>query len=1313
MSYSRRRTSRSALWRRAGVRILAAPLATAVLFLAGCSDDPVQPPEHEHSVATISVSPNAVNLSVSEHATLAAETRCGCGGLVNASVSWTTSDASIATVSTTGVVSAVSLGAATITAVSEGQQAYATIQVSPVGTAVGPEGGIVVSTDGNLELVVPAGALATLTDVLVEPVPASMFGGDPLYVSGTGYQVKPDGLQLQLQLQARLRIRYDPAALPVGTFAEQLRIRERDRVQNQWRETAGHQLIGQQVQAQIQQFGVFGIVIEPPVGTMVGPAGGTVTSADGNAELVIPAGALVAPTDIQIEPVPASMFENDPLYVPATGYQLSPDGLQLQERAQLRIRYNPVLLPPGAFAEQLRLRERDRLQNQWQATEQHQLLGQRVHGEMHRLGIYAVVVQPAVGMMIGPAGGLVVSSDGNAEVTIPAGALLVPTDIVVEPFDSDLLTGDPLFIPGTAYQLEPDGLQLQERAQVRIRYNPLLLPAGIFAEQLRLRERDRDQDRWRDTEHHQLLNQVVQGEILRFGTFGLVIQPPVGTMIGPLGGLVMSADGNARLEIPPGALQSPVDVQLEPVADAVFGGDLTFIPGTGYEVRPGGLDLQLRAQLRIRFDPANLSPGVLAEQLRLRERDRLMNQWHDTDQHQLFAQEVRGSISRFGTFAIVVLPGTGTMIGPSGGTVTSTDGNAVLIIPPGALDEVVQFTIEKADETGLPDVALFDIQPDVGGPADVAMVQSPPPTDAFIPGTAYDIRPAGYLLRSQAQLRIQYDPAHLPSGVDPQHLRIRERDRIQNRWRDPALCTTAQDAVTTWISALGLFGIVATTPEDPLQPAVITVSPSISAIQEGDVIQMTAVVLNSAGSVISVPVTWSSSDPTIAVVSPTGLVTAVGVGTVTITATADGVEGQASVNSSKKVASVTVIPATASVIVGGTVQLAAEVRDAQGNLMVRQVTWESSSSAIATVSAGLVTGVSLGNVTITARVQSVSGTASVSVVPPVTTIVIASTANEPLEVGLTRQLTATAYDGSGLPVQVQLTWTSSDNGVASVDQTGLVTGVGRGTATITAAVGPVSDAVDIRVVGESTAELGNNLSIPVVFADGVGITGQPVASDPGVRPLVTDTITVGSLPFFWAGNVPTYGNYYEQQTFNTWRPEIVDGTGQPAYSAQIDWGDNLVSQTWSASRPIRVEQALFAPGLSMVGYNMTLLYGTGATEMQGTDGTTASFTPMIFTAGPTLLIEKLSGQGGSVVDTVVNEVAGSEVNVSGKIIYGYNLKLDTWTPAPGVTKDGWYRLTFRLATGANVNITSLSDVSGTYVPYFSARESSLEIYVKP
>src|SRR5713101_955695 len=82
------------------------------------------------------------------------------------------------------------------------------------------------------------------------------------------------------------------------------------------------------------------------------------------------------------------------------------------------------------------------------------------------------------------------------------------------------------------------------------------------------------------------------------------------------------------------------------------------------------------------------------------------------------------------------------------------------------------------------------------------------------------------------------------------------------------------------------------------------------------------------------------------------------------------------------VASVTVAPPTASVLIGQTVQLTATTRDANQNVLTgRVVTWASSNTAVATVSStGLVTGVAQGQATIMATSEGKSGTAAIAVV---------------------------------------------------------------------------------------------------------------------------------------------------------------------------------------------------------------------------------------------------------------------------------------------------------------------------------------------
>ena len=90
--------------------------------------------------------------------------------------------------------------------------------------------------------------------------------------------------------------------------------------------------------------------------------------------------------------------------------------------------------------------------------------------------------------------------------------------------------------------------------------------------------------------------------------------------------------------------------------------------------------------------------------------------------------------------------------------------------------------------------------------------------------------------------------------------------------------------------------------------------------------------------------------------------------------------GSLSCHKSRRAASISVAPTSASVQVGATVQLTATPRDDQGNPVARPVTWSSNTPAVATVSAsGVVTGVAEGSATITATSDGQSATSAITV----------------------------------------------------------------------------------------------------------------------------------------------------------------------------------------------------------------------------------------------------------------------------------------------------------------------------------------------
>ncbi len=185
--------------------------------------------------------------------------------------------------------------------------------------------------------------------------------------------------------------------------------------------------------------------------------------------------------------------------------------------------------------------------------------------------------------------------------------------------------------------------------------------------------------------------------------------------------------------------------------------------------------------------------------------------------------------------------------------------------------------------------------------------------------------------------------------------------------------------------------------------------------------------------------TWSSDNTAVATVSTSGVVTGVSAGSATITYTVTNTCGTATATKSITVnpnANAGTISGASSVCVGLTTTLTSN-GDAGGS-------WSSDNTAVATVStSGVVTGVSAGTATITYQVTNTCGTASttklVTVNPNANAGTISGTGS--VCIGTTTTLTSNGDAGG--------TWTSGNTAVATVNASGVVTGVSTGTATIT------------------------------------------------------------------------------------------------------------------------------------------------------------------------------------------------------------------------------------------------------------------------
>ena len=399
--------------------------------------------------------------------------------------------------------------------------------------------------------------------------------------------------------------------------------------------------------------------------------------------------------------------------------------------------------------------------------------------------------------------------------------------------------------------------------------------------------------------------------------------------------------------------------------------------------------------------------------------------------------------------------------------------------------------------------------------------------------------------------------------------------------------------------------------------ASVTVTPASASVPQGATVQLTATPRDANGTALTGRVvTWGSNNTAVATVSGSGLVSGAGAGSATITATSEGQSGTAAITVTAPtgqlaigdsvqattstwvrniaqppadpatgtppsvigtqsagargvvdsgpvlnttpggdgairyhvlfaaapsgwvvqdylvkivptvpVASVTVSPASVSVLQGQTVQLTATPRDANGNpLTGRVITWQSSNSAIASVNgSGLVSGVAAGGpVTITATSEGQSGTASITVSGVPVASVTVSPASASVPAGQTVQLSATLRDANGnILTGRSVTWASNNTSVATVTGTGLVTGKVAGSATITATSEGQSGTAAITVTPSAGAQFDH---VFIVLEENNDYSSVTSSSMPYLTGLAAQ---YGLATQYYANTHPSIGNYLD------------------------------------------------------------------------------------------------------------------------------------------------------------------------------------------
>ena len=244
----------------------------------------------------------------------------------------------------------------------------------------------------------------------------------------------------------------------------------------------------------------------------------------------------------------------------------------------------------------------------------------------------------------------------------------------------------------------------------------------------------------------------------------------------------------------------------------------------------------------------------------------------------------------------------------------------------------------------------------------------------------------------------------------------------------------------------------------------IRINVSQVTIQSGGQYQLSAIIMPSNS---SKTLKWSSSNNSVASVNSNGLVTGRSSGTATITCTTtDGSNLSASctVTVAQLISSIS-MQSNLEIYTGNSQRLSVTITPS--NATGKVLKWSSSNNNVVSVNDGVVTGIAPGTATITCVTtdgSKKSASCTVVVKQGVTGITLNKT-NITLGVGNSAQLTASVHPSNASNKSVS--WSSSNNGVASVDNSGRVTGNGVGTATITCRNGDITAYCNITVANVS------------------------------------------------------------------------------------------------------------------------------------------------------------------------------------------------------------------------------------------------------
>lgn len=426
----------------------------------------------------------------------------------------------------------------------------------------------------------------------------------------------------------------------------------------------------------------------------------------------------------------------------------------------------------------------------------------------------------------------------------------------------------------------------------------------------------------------------------------------------------------------------------------------------------------------------------------------------------------------------------------------------------------------------------------------------------------------------------------------------------------------------------------------------LQVTPASSSLAAGFTRQFTATGIYSDNSNrdITDQVTWVSTNSSAATISnasgSAGLASGATAGSTTITAQSGSISGSSNLTvTAATLTGISITPSSQTLPKGRSQQYTAigTFSDNSTQDLTSQVVWKSRDDTIATInSSGLSKAVAAsGNVTISAisttpSSGTVSGAAALNVTNAdiVSMTVAPNTASVPK--GTTQQFTAQAQysDGTSGTVTQQVSWTSSDDAVATVSSdtqsAGLATGAGTGSASITA---KIDDFSGNTVTGTATLTVTSAVLTTIAISPEADSVAKGIAVQYSAKGMYSDLSTKDlTSSVTWSSSdtsIASISNAGGSQGFaNTLK------VGQSTIEAIInDTSGNPISASTSLSVTAAVLQTIdVTPANSTIGQNSSQPFTATGTY---SDSTTANLTTQVTWSTSDAAVADISNSTGS------------------------------------------------------------------------------------